>query len=197
MSGKTRLVMKLLEHPECFNPKPEHVYFYYSEWQDSYQALEGKLAEVGIKLHLRQGSNLKLDDIEKHEGQSLYIVDDATEETSSSKDIAAITTNGRHKNASLWLLWHTLYSRHAASRIITANTSYFFFLPSVRLTSQLKTLDTQLAYKGKLVEAYRLAVSSTDDEYRYLFVNMAPYCDPKLRLKGQVHHKDHQIVYLT
>ncbi len=89
-----------------------------------------------------------------------------------------------------------LYTRHSASRTIASNTAYYFFLPSVRLTSQLKTLDTQLGYKGQLVEAYKMAISEAGD-YRYLFVNLAPYCDQRLRLKSQVHDSEHQYVFLA
>ncbi len=196
MSGKTSLLMELLQNPQCFNPPPGDIYLYYSQWQEGYESLEESLAAQGIRLHLRQGSQLTLDDIQAKETQSIYIIDDATEETASSDDIAKITTDARHKNASLYLLWHMLYTRHPASRTIASNTAYYFFLPSVRLTSQLKTLDTHLGYKGKLVEAYKMAIRDAGD-FRYLFANLAPYCDERLRLKSQVHDTEHQFVFLT
>ena len=42
-----------------------------------------------------------------------------------------------------------------------------------------------------------MAVSEATSDYKYLFVNLAPYCDPNLRLKSHVHDPDHQIVYLV
>ncbi len=84
MSGKTKLLMEILRKPQCFNPPPGDVYLYYSAWQEGYESLEETLAAQGIRLHFRQGSQLTLADIEAKETQSIYIVDDATEETASS-----------------------------------------------------------------------------------------------------------------
>ena len=97
MSGKTRLVAKLLMQPERFDPPPKHVFFYYQEFQDGYTQLQADLASLGIPLTLRHGSDLKLDDFEKQDGQTIVIVDDATEETMASTEISKITTNGRHR----------------------------------------------------------------------------------------------------
>ena len=101
------------------------------------------------------------------------------------------------RNLSLWLIWHSLYSKHAASRLTTQNLSYFFFLPSVRLTSQLHTMDSQLRMHGKLVQAYKLATVETPAEatdHRYLLVDLSPRAHPLLRLRSQI-HKDVQVVY--
>ena len=197
MSGKTRLVLTLLQRPECFNPPPEEVYFFYNEWQDLYEGLDDKLAKVGIKLHMRQGANLELDDIEREEKQRLYIIDDGQAETASSDEIAKITERVRHRNASLWLIWHMLYAKHPASRRISAMSFYYFFLPGPRLRSQIKTLDDQMRYNGRIVNAYEVAMAEHGQDFNYLFVNVAPFCPPKLRLKGQVHDPDHQYVYLA
>ena len=199
MAGKTRLALELLGRPQCFRPPPSHVYCYYSEYQPSYDQLKAKLDAQGVQLHLRQGSNLTLEDIpENNDGQqSIYFIDDATEETASSREIAKITTNARHRGASLWLAWHSLYSKHPASRIISQNCSYYFFLPGPRLVTQLKTLDTQLGYRGKLLDAFKMATEDKDTDHRYLLVNLSPHCDPRLRLRSRIHHEEVQYVYLV
>ncbi len=196
MAGKTRLVMELLSKPECFNPPPKYVYYYYGEYQDCYRQLQRKLKKKGVEMHLRQGSNLKLEDIEKKNGQSIYVIDDATGATASSDELGDAVTKMRHRNASLWLIWHELYSKHPASRSIKNQTFYFFFLPGPLLASQLKTLDDKLKYGGALVDAYQQATSDMREEHRYLLLNLHPYCEPKLKLRSQI-HKDHQYAYLT
>ena len=182
MSGKTRLVLHLLQEIDILNPMPQTVIMYYDQYQPVYQEVQNQLAMKGVEMILREGARLKLEDLEKRDHQTLVIIDDATEETSSSMDIAKITTNGRHKNVSLWLIWHSLYSKHPASRLITQNVSYFFFLPSVRLVSQIHTLDSQLRYKGALVSAYDRAVNS-DDEHRYLLLDLSSTTPNSLRLR--------------
>ena len=137
-------------------------------------------------MSLIEGSTLSLKDMEKKDHQTLVIVDDATEETASSQDIAKITTNGRHKNVSLWLIWHSLYSKHPASRLITQNVSYLFFLPSLRLVSQIHTLDSQLRFKGSIVSAYKQAIEEEDKEHRYLLLDLAPTTPSDFRLRSDV-----------
>ena len=186
MSGKTTLLLRLLKCLDCLHPKPRTVIFYYDQYQDVYGVLQQSLGEQSIEMILRQGHQVSLDDIEKQDHQTLVIVDDATEETASSSAVAKITTNGRHKNASLWLLWHSLYSKHAASRLITQNVAYIFFLPSVRLTSQIHSLDTQLRYKGRLVSAYQAAIEADERDERYLLLDLAPTTPNSFRMRSRV-----------
>ena len=149
-SGKTTLCLHLLTHPELFNPKPTRIMFHYDQFQDSYLSAKHSLACQGIELLLYKGcSDISLDSIEKIPGQTILLIDDFSEETSSSNEIARIATNGRHKNISLWLVWHSLFSKHAASRIICQNVNWFFFLPSLRLESQLRTFGAQLGMKER------------------------------------------------
>lgn len=195
MSGKSRLVMRLLSDIDRFDPVPRTVYFYYDQYQDMYTDVQTSLAARGVDMILRHGCNVKLDDFEKHDHQTLVIVDDATEATSSSSDVAKMCTNARHKRLSLILCWHSLYSKHPASRLITQNISYFFFLPAVRLTSQLYTLDTQLRLKGKLVDSYALAISDMSVDYRHLLLDISPNSQPQFRLRSCV-HSDIQVAYI-
>ena len=97
MSGKTRLVLSLLSDLDRLNPVPKTIYFYYDQYQTTYADTQRKLAQRDVQLILRRGSDVKLDDFEKDDHQSLVIIDDATEETASSNNVAKIVTNGRHK----------------------------------------------------------------------------------------------------
>jgi hypothetical protein len=195
MSGKTTLLLRILDCIDCLHPVPKTVLFYYDQYQDSYQELKRRLAARGVEMSLRQGHAPSLEGLEKKEHQTLIIIDDATEETASSSEIAKITTNGRHKNASVWLLWHSLYSKHAASRLITQNVAYMFFLPSVRLTSQIHSLDTQLRYKGRLVAAYQLAVEAEARDQRYLLLDLAATTPSSFRLRSSV-TQPHQTMFM-
>lgn len=154
-SGKTRLCLHLLTNPQLFNPKPSRIIFHYDQMQDAYLDAKASLDAVGIALLLHKGcSDIRLESFEKLSGQTILLIDDFSEETASSQDIARIATNGRHKNLSLWLVWHSLFSKHAASRIICQNMRYFYFLPSLRLESQLRSFGTQLGMKNRILWAF-------------------------------------------
>ena len=154
MSGKTRLALGLLEAgAACLNPQPSTVHLFYDQWQEEYERLRRSLASQGIPMTSSPGgASITLDDFAPTEdsAQTLILIDDASDQTAASPEIARIVTNGRHKNHSLWLLWHTLFSKHPSGRTIAQNAAYQFFLPSPRLASQVHSLDTQLAYRGAL-----------------------------------------------
>ena len=187
-SGKTRLCLHLLTNPQLFNPRPQRILFYYDQFQESYLAAKTTLAnDHGIELLLYKGlSDLSLESMEKLPGQTVLLIDDFSEESSASTQIARIATNGRHLNLSLWLVWHSLFSKHSASRIISQNVHYFFFLPSLRLESQLKTFGAQLGMQKRLLAAYQSCRDDLSQDYRYLLVDVGPRTPPLLRLRTHI-----------
>ena len=188
-SGKTRLCLQLLTHPHLFNPTPQRILFHYDQFQDSYLEAKASLASQGVELLLYKGcSDINLDSIEKLSRQTILLIDDFSEETSSSQNIARIATNGRHKNISLWLIWHSLFSRHAASRMICQNVRWFFFLPSLRLESQLRTFGSQLGMKNRLLSAFTKCQENVMEDYRYLMIDVGPATPDLMRLRSSIHN---------
>lgn len=196
-SGKTTLCLHLLCNPHLFNPKPQRILFYYDQFQDSYMSAKSLLAEQGIELLLFKGfSSLgSLESFSKSEGQTILLVDDFSEESSSSAEIARIATNGRHLNLSLWLVWHSLFSKHAASRTICQNIRLFFFLPSLRLQSQLRTFGSQLGLQARLLQAFKDAQERTNDRFRYVLVDSGPATPDLFRIRSHIHSLELQYCY--
>jgi hypothetical protein len=183
-----------------FNPAPMRVIFIYDQFQELYSSAKKKLEKLGIETLFYKGipSNFSLDSIAKLDGQTILFIDDLSEETSSSSTIAKIATNGRHKNLSLWCVWHQLFSKHATSRTITQNVRYFFFLPSLRLESQLRTFGSQLCLKSQLVAAFKQCIECSNtcsDKFRYLLLDVGPNVSSILRLRTNVHNLDVQVCF--
>ena len=192
MSGKTRLALHLLTHPKLFNPAPQTILFYYDQYQPQYAEAKNILAKQDINLQLRRGHDVKLDDLPHYQGQTVVLIDDASEETAASKEIARIATNGRHKNISLWLIWHSLFTRHPTSRIISQNMGLYFFLPSPRLESQLRTFGAQLGMQQQLMAAYKRCVEDPGEppsDHRYLLVDLCSKVPSLLRLRSHIHQR--------
>jgi hypothetical protein len=192
MSGKTRLLLKILTHPKTsFVEPPKLVILFYAELQKQYLEAKETLAQQGIEMQLRRGHEVKLDELVHQPYQTLVVVDDAFEATASSSEISRIATNGRHKNVSIWLLWHALYSKHATSRIISQNMGLFFFLPSPRIESQLRTFGAQLGMQHRLVAAYKYCAENCDEEsktdFPHLLVDLTPNVPGLLRLRSHIH----------
>jgi hypothetical protein len=196
-SGKTQLCLHLIRTPRLFNPKPKRIVFYYDQFQNSYLEAKCQLSTEGVELLLVKGcQDLTLEGIPRNPaGQTLVIIDDFSEETSSSNGIARIATNGRHQNISLWCVWHSLFSKHPASRVICQNIRWFFFLPSLRLESQLRTFGAQLGMKNLLLWAYAKCQEEEGSDFRYLLVDAGPRTPKLLRLRSHIHELSLQYCY--
>lgn len=195
-SGKTTLCLHLLNNPCLFHPKPQRILFHYDQFQESYLETKTNLKKMGIELLLYKGcSDITLESLDKNPGQTILLIDDFSEQTSSSNEIARIATNARHKNVSLWLVWHSLFSKHAASRIICQNVRWFFFLPSLRLGSQLRTFGTQIGLKQQLLLAFKKCQEGTHEKYRYVLVDTGPLTPPIFRIRSHIHNPSLQYCY--
>ena len=109
-------------------------------------------------------------------------------ETAASVEVARISTAGRHKGISLWLIWHSLYSRHPTSRIISQNMGLYFLLPSPRLGSQLRTFGASLGMKKRLLDAYERVLNDRDEDHRYVLVDLTPCVPDLFRIRSHIHY---------
>ena len=165
--------------------KPKRVLILYQMLQNLYTGAKEALERAGVEVQLKRGHEIKLEEVPEN---TLVIIDDAFEETASSKEVARITTAGRHKGISLWLIWHSLYSRHPTSRIISQNMGLYFFLPSPRLASQLRTFGASLGMKKRLLDAYEKILNDRD-EHRYILVDLTPNPPDLLRIRSHIHRR--------
>ena len=186
-SGKTRLCLYLLSQTRLFVPKPRRILFFYEQWQEAYEMVKKELTDQGIDVQFfDEFSADSIASIDKSDGQTILVVDDYSEETSASKEVAKIATNGRHKNISLWLIWHSLFTKYPASRLIVQNVRWFFFLPSLRLESQLRIFGSQLCMKNEIISAYKSCSDDCSNQFRYLLLDAGPETPTILRLRTNV-----------
>ena len=196
LSGKTTLALSLLTKPHLFNPPPKQVFFYYDHFQEAYSEAKAALACNGIKLHLIKGfPDINLESFPQSADQTIILIDDFSEETSSSSNIARVATQGRHKNISIWLIWHSLYSKHAASRVICQSVRWFFFLPSLRLQSQLRSFGAQMGIKGRLLYAFKRCQEEESRDCRYIVVDSGPETPDIMRVRSSIHNHELQYAY--
>ena len=187
-SGKTSLVLRLLKDLCLFNPQPSAVYLCFDQWQSAYDEAAAALKKQGVSTHLLRGiDEISLDQIPQSTGETLIFLDDFSYEANQSNDIMRIFTNGRHKHVSCYLSCHSLYSKHAQSRVIAQNAQYMFLLPSLRLTSQLRILGGQLGMKDQLLAAYKLCIEDTCAAIPHLLVDLQLKTPSFLRLRSHVH----------
>ena len=117
-------------------------------FQENYEKLRKNLHGQGIQIEFIKKAIVTEADLENmvdpNGGQTLIIIDDNSISAASSKDVAQAFTIARHKNCSIVLLLHFIFGPWPSSRIISANTAYFFLLKSPRMAQQIATLGSQL-----------------------------------------------------
>ena len=198
-SGKSTLVFNLLTKPHLFDPPPKKILFFFDQFQNSYVEAQKHLEKLGIELKLISGYPdepllEKLEQLPNNE-QQIIIIDDFSDQASGDKNIAKLFTNGRHKNLSTWLIFHSLFYKSPESRIICTNTRYFWFLPSLRLRSQLKTFACQLGMTKKLLQAYEDCQNAAELHNRFVLVDSGPRTPDMLRVRTHALSLDKQFVY--
>lgn len=154
-----------------------------SGFQENYATLIDKLAAQGIECEFIEGSIVTEADLDAfadpNGGQTLLIIDDNSIAAASSKEVAQVFTMARHKNCSIVLLLHFIFGHWPSSRIISANTAYFFLLKSPRMAKQVSTLGSQINKQRLLVSAYEREMRKP---YGYVLVDLCTNTPEHLRI---------------
>ena len=118
-------------------------------------------------------------------------IDDATMQTTASKELAHLFTVARHYNVSLVLFWHIIFAPTPASRIIAQNVGYYFLLNSPKMQQQVAILGSQIGLRRALQSAYDMEMQKP---YGYILVDLATNIK-HLRIRADI-LKDHQTVFV-
>ena len=121
--------------------------------------------------------------VDPNGGQTLIIIDDNSISAASSKDVAQAFTIARHKNCSIVLLLHFIFGPWPSSRIISANTAYFFLLKSPRMAQQIATLGSQLGKQKELVSVY---TQESQKPYGYVLVDLCTNTPDHMRIRSDI-----------
>ena len=185
-SGKTFFVQKFLTFlSEIMVPIPEEIFFYYSEWQESYRRMPG---EVIFKEGLPDIENLP-------PGRSrLIIIDDLMSE--SDERVTRLFTKGsHHRDISVIHIVQNLFNKHKEQRTINLNSHYIVLFKNPRDASQITHLAKQM-YPGQtryMQEAYK---SATSKPFGYLLVDLKQDTPEHLRLRTNIFPGEQHIVFV-
>lgn len=185
-AGKTQWVRQLLKNlAEMVDPKPEIIFFCYSEWQDAYQTMEGDVVfHQGIK---------PVDEMDPLISK-LIIYDDLMQ--SSSDEISDVfTKKSHHRNLSAIFLTQNLFQQGKHSRLMSLNSHYICVFKSPRDKAQIMHLARTM-YPGEskfLVEAYK---DATSESHQYLLIDLKQTTPEHLRLRAHIFPDKDTVVYV-
>ena len=192
--GKTVFLEKLLTYAkELIKDPPEHILWFYGE----YQPLYTKLAKtLGDNIQFIEGVPQSFDDTLNIARRNLIILDDLMNETANDKKISSLFTKGsHHKNLSVILVTQNLFNQGRESRTISLNSHYLILFKNPRDAAQISYLARQMfPEKPKyLQEAYK---DATHTPYGYLFIDLKGNTLETFRLRTQIFPGETQYVYV-
>ena len=188
-SGKTLWVTHLLQHRyTMIHPVPENIVWFYGEFQKAYV----DISRVIPNIRFVEGVPTDFDNYIDRESTNLFILDDLMTEIKSNQSVTHLFTKGsHHKNLSVIVLLQNLFQQGPESRTISLNSHYLVVFKNPRDASSITHLAKQM-YPGNIrfmQEAYR---DATIKPYGYLFIDLKPDTDERLRLRTSIFPTDSQ-----
>lgn len=188
--GKTRLVLRILEH-QLIQPFPTRIIWVYSEWQKDYR----EAASMYPHIEFVKGWQDDLYDRIKPNERNLLIVDDQMDEAGSSKTLTKLFTKGsHHRNLTILYLLQNMYNSGSSQRTVSLNSHYNVVFRNSRDASQFRTLAHQM-HPGNakwLIEAFD---DATSQPYGYLVLDHHPESDKDQRVVTRILPGEYLIVY--
>ena len=192
-SGKTTKLVKLLKYRDILLDKTtKKIYFFYSEWQDTYDTLH-KLRLVdkfckGIPPQEELISMISDSSIESYHSRphKLLIFDDLISEIQDDLMAKLFTVFGHHRNVSIILVTQALFNpRVNKFNVLQENVHYLLFAKSPRDNSKVIYLAKQISpYNiSWVVQAFQ---DATKLPYSYMFFDFKQATPEKLRLRTSI-----------
>ena len=134
-SGKTVFVEQILTRDRIVyeTNKPCRILWYYSQWQDRYEALK---SAIGKDIKFFRGLPTFQEDLREIDPKynNVIIFDDLMAEAIESPIVSRLFTQGRHRNASVILLLQNMFPKGKFNTDISRNAQYMalFRSPSDR-----------------------------------------------------------------
>lgn len=184
-SGKTVFTRKLIEYSQkLIDPPPQKIVWCYGVYQKFFNELHHVEFHDGLPdLSMFDGSQ-----------RTLLIIDDLMHET-DDRVSQIFTRESHHKSISVAYLTQNFFHKSKQSRTMSLNAHYLVLFKNVRDATQISHLATQM-YPGKskfLIDAYR---DSTSAPYSYLFVDLKPNTDEKIRVRSNIFPDETTYVYV-
>ena len=173
-SGKTYFVKQILTSDRILYEakKPRRISWYYSQWQDGYEALKTKL---GKEIQFFRGLPDFHDDLREIDPKynNVLIFDDLMSEAIQSPIVSRLFTQGRHRNASIILLFQNMFPKGKFNTDISRNAQYMALFRSPSDRKQIGIIAERMFDKNRqrfMAAYYR----ETEKPYGYIFVDNRP-----------------------
>jgi hypothetical protein len=184
--GKTVRMAKILRHRAKLlrgGANIANVVFCYAEWQKEYDKLkEEKAVTKWVNKMPTLEEFVDLVAPYKENGGSIVVIDDFMSKIGPDLD-EIVRVTGRHNNASVFLLFQSLFPPHKLARQISLNMKYLHLHKNPRENKQIYTLASQIhpVNNAWVVRAYHHA---TRERYSCVLFDLTQECPEHLRIRS-------------
>ena len=164
----------LRKAPSMINPAPEHVTWYYGEWQSAYENLDIP------NLRLEQGLPTAFDTGKRN----VVVLDELMAET-DGRVTDLFTKKSHHSNTSVIYLVQNLFPKHKESRTISLKAQYMVVFNNPRDALRVTHLAKQM-YPGRVKFVQEAFKDATSVPYGYLLVDLKQDTPEDMRLRTTI-----------
>ena len=173
------------------SPPFKKVIWIYKSWQDNiFNELQNGNFEIQFL------DDLPNFDVMGKQENTVVVIDDLMVEAAQNDQVQALFTRGRYLNLSVIYLAQNLFHKGKHSRDMSLNMDYMILFKNTRDASQIMHLSRQMYPSNSkfLTWAFHEA---TKESYSYLFLDLKPYTDERLRVRSNILNEQYQIVYTS
>jgi len=184
--GKTVRVCKLIRHKNIIfqgGKDIKNIIVFYDSWQDEYEKLK-KDCNINKFINKMPTTQefVQLTKPFKDKGGSIIVIDDMLSKMNEDLD-HIFRVAGRHNNASVFVLFQSLFPPHKLARQISLNSKYFHLHRNPRESGQINHFARQVKPTNvKFVS--EVFHDATKKPYGSLLVDVTQECDERLRFRA-------------
>lgn len=173
-SGKSSWIKMLLKNKHKIIPRPDLIYWCYSEWQPLYETIQD--SDVIFIEGL-----VDVDELDTSK-RKLIILDDLMAEKDDSV-CKLFTKISHHRNISVLYVTQNIFEQHKDSRTISLNAQYMIAFKNPRDPSQINHLAKQIFPRnsGYMLDAF---LKATATPHGYLYIDLTQATEDKYRLRS-------------
>lgn len=187
-SGKTQWVLRFLRNArEMITPPPASILYCYGEYSTAVPTVE--------RMGIRTCAGVPTDDqLDANERPLLLVLDDLMLNVTDAWLNELFTKRIHHRRYGVVFVTQDMFS--SALKTARINSQYFVLLRAPNAALSIRTWGAQILPKKQkyFLDAYE---DATRDNYGYLFVDLHPASDPKLRLRTNVFPGEVSAVYIA
>lgn len=189
-TGKTSFSAGLIIHKDdVFTTPPEHVYYHFNVWSNTFDMFS-HLDYVSMSQNLPTKN-----EIENFKPNSLIFLDDLSISAYQSKDVLELVmVRCRHKQCTVVIISHNLFTKGIYSKSIQLNTSIYVLFASKVDQNQISLLGKRCFpnKQNEFLRSYQDAVNLKN--YSYLLVDLSLPTNDLFRLRSQIFPSDEVLI---